>query len=254
MDRQMEELTPVPQEGSKAGAEDGTNDVMEVDGSRQETPTQPTFQVETRPTKPKEESEVEELVKFPSTPGSEAGDQEMNDATTSKEDEGKEDIVEESVKDKEGDEEDAPVSTRLRRSKKDSVPKEKVETETTSPKARKGHRKGEPCRLSVYPVIYPFLGAPSQASPVSSRATRGRRGTDAQRPATPVTTAADEADGEGEQADITSESVQGAAEDDASVADSTQQTETKSTRTTRACESISGPVCFWVLIILYSQT
>jgi len=106
----------------------------------------------------------------------------------------------------------------LRRPKKDSALKEKLETETTSPKTRKGHKKG----------------ALSQVSPISPRATRGRRGTDAQRPATPGTTAADEADGEGEQVEVKSDSFQGPAEDDVSVADSTQQTETRSTRTTRA--------------------
>ena len=149
-------MTPVTQEESKAEAEDDANDAMEVDGSQQGTPTQSSFQVETRPAKPKEESEVEELVNFPSAPGSDAGDQEMNDAAVVKEVEGeKGDIIEESVQDKEGEEEeDAPVSTRLRRSKKDSAPKEKVETETTSPKTRKGHKKGEPCQLSVYRVIY----------------------------------------------------------------------------------------------------
>jgi len=115
---------------------------MEVDESRQETPTQPTFQVETRPPKPKEESEVEDLVNFSSAPGSEGGDQDMKDATMIKAEEGeKGDIVEESVKDKEGEVEDAPVSTRLRRSKKDCA---KVETENISPKTRKGHKKGEP--------------------------------------------------------------------------------------------------------------
>ena len=218
---------------------------MEVDGSQQGTPTQTSFQVETRPTKPKEESEVEELVNFPSAPVSETGDQEMNDATVIKEGEGeKGDTVEESVQEKEGEEEDAPVSTRLRRSKKDSVPKEKVDTETTSPKTRKGHKKGEPCQLSVYRVIYFLSGAPSQASPVSPRTTRGRRGTDAQRPATPVTAATDEADGEGEQVDVKSEGVQGVAEDDASVADSNQQTDTKSTRTTRACKLKLGTSSF----------
>lgn len=214
---------------------------MEIDGSRQATPTQPSYQVETRPTKPKEESEVEELVNFPSAPGSETGDQEMNDAIVIKED-GMEkgDNVEESGQDKEGEEEDAPVSTRLRRSKKDSAPKEKVETENISPKTRKGHKKGEPCHLFVYRVIYSLSGAPSQASPVSPRATRGRRGTDAQRTATPVTATADEADGEGEQAEVKSEGAQGGAEDDASIAESNQQTDTKSTRTTRACKLILG--------------
>lgn len=129
---------------------------MEVDGSQQGTPTQSSFQVETRPTKPKEESEVEELVNFPSAPGSETGDQEMNDAAVVKEKEGeKGDTVEESVQDKEGEEEeDAPVSTRLRRSKKDGAPKERVETETTSPKTRKGHKKGE-LVSSLY--ITPFI-------------------------------------------------------------------------------------------------
>jgi hypothetical protein len=235
----VEDLTPIPLEESKAEVEGGTSDAMEVDGSRQQTPTQPTFEAETRPTKPKEESEVEELVNFSSAPGSDTGDQEMDDATVVKEEElEKGDIVEESVKDKEEEEEDAPVSTRLRRSKKDGAPKEKVETETTSLKTRKGHKKGEPCCLSVYHGVYSLSGAPSQASPISPRTTRSRPGTDAQRPATPVTIAADEADGEGEQVEINSESVQGAAEDDASVADSTQQTETRSTRTTRACKLV----------------
>jgi len=233
----MEDLTPIPQEESKAEAEDDTNNSMDVDEHRQETPTQPTLETDARPTKPKEESEVEELVNFPGSPSSEAGDQEMDDTTVIKgEDVEKEDIVEETAKDKEGEEEeDAPVSTRLRRPKRDSAPKEKLETETTSPKTRKGHKKGGGCRLSVYRGIYPLSGALSQVSPVSPRATRGRRGTDAQRPATPVTTAADEADGEGEQVEVKSDSFQGAAEDDVSVAGSTQQTETRSTRTTRAC-------------------
>ena len=51
-----------------------------------------------------------------------------------------------------------------------------------------------------------------------------------------MTVATDEADGEGEPADTKSDSIQGPAEDDASVADSTQQTETRATRTTRACK------------------
>ncbi len=92
----------------------------------------------------------------------------------------------------------------------------------------------------LYRVIYSLSGAPSQVSPVSPRATRGRRGTDAQRPVTPVTATADEADGEGEQVEIKSDGVQGVAEDDASVAESKQQTDTKSTRTTRACKLILG--------------
>lgn len=236
---QVDDLTPIPQEEPKAEAEDDTNNAMDVDERQQETPTQPISEAETRPTKPKEESEVEELV-FPGSPSSEAGDQEMDDTTVIKgEDVEKEDIVEEAAKDKEGEEEEeeeVPVSRRLRRPKKDSALKEKLDTETTSPKTRKGHKKGERCRLSIYRGIYSLLGALSQVSPVSPRATRGRRGTDAQRPATPVTTAADEADGEGEQVDAKSDGFQGAAEDDVSVADSAQQTETRSTRTTRACK------------------
>ena len=250
----MDDLTPVPQEEPTAKVEEDTNGAMEIDEARQQTPTQPTFEAETRPTKPKEESEVEELVNFPSVPGSEAGDQEMDGATLIKEEEvEKEETIEEPVKDKEEageedeeeeeeeeEEEDAPVSARLRRPKKDPASKEKLESDTTSPKTRKGHKKGEPCCICVYCGIYSLSGAPSQASPVSPRATRGRRATDAQRPVTPVTTAADEADGEGEQVEDKSESIQGAAEDGASVDDSTQQTETKSTRTTRACKLIFG--------------
>ena len=232
----MDEPTPIPQQEPKVEVDGDTSNAMDVDEPRQETPTQTTFEAETGPAKPKEESEVEKLV-FPGSPGSEAGDQEMDDTTVIKgEDVDKGDIVEEAAKDKEEEgEEDAPVSTRLRRPKKDSAPKEKLETDTTSPKTRKGHKKGERCRLSVYCGIYSLLGALSQVSPISPRATRGRRGTDAQRPATPATTAADEADGEGEQVEVKSDSFQGAAEDDVSVADSTQQTETRSTRTTRAC-------------------
>ena len=85
---------------------------------------------------------------------------------------------------------------------------------------------------STYVVAFILLGAPSQTSPVSARATRGRRGTDAQRPATPVTTTADESDREGEQTVIKAE------EDNASIADSTQQTEIRSTRATRASKLI----------------
>ena len=149
----MEDLTPIPQKEPNEEAEDGTSGPMEIDESRQQTPTQPTFDGETRPTKP-EESEVEELVKIPSAPVSEAGDQEMGDTAVIKEEEGeKGEIVDGSVKDKEEDEEDeeedAPVSTRLRRPKKDCAPKEKVEAETTSPKTRKGHKKGEAYRLYV---------------------------------------------------------------------------------------------------------
>jgi len=152
----MDDLTPVPQEEPKAEAEDGTTDSMEVDGPQQKTPTRPTF--ETRPTKPKEETEVEELVKLLSTPGSEAGDQEMDGSTVIKEEEGeREDTVEDAVKDKEEEEEEqVPVSKRLRRSKKDFAQKEKVETEITPPKARKGHKKGGRCHLSVYRSIYPL--------------------------------------------------------------------------------------------------
>jgi hypothetical protein len=255
----MDDLTPVPQEEPTAKVEEDSNGAMEIDEARQQTPTQPTFEAETRPTKPKEESEVEELVNFPSIPGSEAGDQEMDGAALIKEEEveKEEDTIEETVKDKEEageedeeeeeeEEEDAPVSARLRRPKKDPASKERMESDTTSPKTRKGHKKGEPCCLCVYFGIYSLSGAPSHTSPVSPRATRGRRATDAQRPATPVAIAADEVDGEGEQVEDKSESIQGAAEDGASVDDSTQHTETKSTRTTRACKPINylGPLPF----------
>jgi hypothetical protein len=160
----MEDLTPSPQKEPKGEAED---DAMEIDETRQQTPTQPTLEAETPPTKPEEESEVEELVNFPSAGGSEAGDQEMEDATLIREEETeKEGTAEEAAKDKEEkEEEDAPVATRLRRPK----PKEKVEIEVTSPKTRKGHKKGERCHFSVYRGIYSLRSTLPNVPHISSR-------------------------------------------------------------------------------------
>jgi len=85
-----------------------------------------------------QESEVEELVNFASFPSPEAGDQEMDDTIMIKgEGVEKVDIIDE----------DAPVSTRLRRPKKNSAPKEKLEIETTPPRATR--------KVSV--VAFPYL-------------------------------------------------------------------------------------------------